>query len=65
MTEKYHQMKLEEARRALINKNAENLRSVADAINIDFSNPDHGLGLKERIDDLEAAICELVEVIGT
>lgn len=63
MTTKYHEMKLEEARRAKIAETAKNVSKLAEMTDVNLDDPSNGLSLKERISDLETAVCEIVDSI--
>lgn len=61
MIDKYRRMKLEEARNAMIELNHQNVEAIAEVTDVNLENPSQGLSLKERINDLEVAICEILD----
>ena len=64
MIEKYRKLKEEEDRRALVYKERDQIQAIADLTDIDLEDPTQGLSLKERINDLEIAICELLDAMA-
>lgn len=63
MKENYHKKKLEEARIAAIQTYREQIDTIASLTDINLEDPDEGLSLKERINDIEIALCELLDII--
>ena len=63
MIENYKKLKAEEARNAAIATYKDQIQAIAALIDINLEEPEQGLSLKERINDLEIAICELMDLI--
>ena len=63
MIENYKKLKAEEARNAAIVQYKEQIQAIAALTDINLEEPGQGLSLKERINDLEIAICELMDLM--
>ena len=60
MIETYRKIKREEARNAAIQQYREQIDTLTD---INLEEPNEGLSLKERINDIEIALCEILDTI--
>ena len=63
MIETYRKLKKEEARNAAIAQYREEINKIADLTDIDLEAEEQELTLKERINDIEVALCELLDTI--
>ena len=64
MIENYRKLKEEEYRRALVYQTRDQIQEIAELTDINLEEPSQGLSLKERINDLEIAICELLDAMA-
>lgn len=63
MIENYRKIKREEARNAAIQQYREQIDTIASLTDINLEEPNEGLSLKERINDIEIALCEILDTI--
>ena len=63
MIENFKKKKQEEARNAAIASYKTQIETIAALTDIDLEEPEQGLSLKERINDLEIAMCELLDLL--
>lgn len=63
MIETYRKIKREEARNAAIQQYREQIDTIASLTDINLEEPNEGLSLKERINDIEIALCEILDTI--
>ena len=63
MIETYRKIKREEARNAAIQQYREQIDTIASLTDINLEEPNEGLSLKERINDIESALCEILDTI--
>lgn len=63
MIENYKKIKQEEAKNAAIVQYREEINKIASLTDIDLTAEQQELTLKERINDIEVALCELVDTI--
>lgn len=48
----------------MIELNHQNVEAIAEVTDINLENPSQGLSLKERINDLEVALCEILDSLA-
>lgn len=63
MIENFKKKKQEEARNSAIASYKTQIETIAALTDIDLEEPEQGLSLKERINDLEIAMCELLDIL--
>ena len=63
MIQNFKKLKQEEARNAAIASYREEINKIAALTDIDLEAEEQGLTLKERINDIEVALCELLDTI--
>ena len=64
MIEHYRKIKAEEARIAQLKQQRQEIDTIANLTDIDLKDPAQGLSLRERINDLEVALCELLDSLA-
>ena len=63
MKEKFHNLKKEEARNAAIAQYRAEIDKIAELTDIDLAAEEQPLPLRDRITDIELALCELYDAL--